>query len=468
MSKLGQLLSYLDRPEVTELSFRSGAPAMMQVGNRQHPITVTPLRMAQLRRFFVGTPVMALFPSGGKRSLQTHHLSLQGRPYRVTIRGNSSAVEIRVSIDESADDKEATVRSPPVVLGRRSDSDRPVPSSKAPARPRNPTPAGGVALPDGDRLGPARSRGEASRAYPMRSRSPDLAIDRSPSASPAPARALEIEIERNDDLGASHHGGHQGLPLDRPSPSTGKPTVRDFPAEDEDDDLRVRRPTPRSDDRRNDPPPRTPTVSNATAMPSLTRSADAASSSASAPSPATPTARAAPGVPVPVPSPAPSEPLRVSEPSRPIRVSGDPSPPIRVSEPGTPLRRSEPEPEPESIAALSGPHVEARAGAPVHAGLRQLLASARHQGASDIHIMASEPVRLRRAGDLAPTGNVIPPHQVKAMIEPLLEPRHAEQLATLGQQIEPILIISLGVLVMILALGIFLPMWDLGKVAIKR
>ena len=42
------------------------------------------------------------------------------------------------------------------------------------------------------------------------------------------------------------------------------------------------------------------------------------------------------------------------------------------------------------------------------------------------------------------------------------------ELKTLGQQIEPILIISLGVLVMILALGIFLPMWDLGKVAIKR
>src|SRR5574343_1456245 len=42
------------------------------------------------------------------------------------------------------------------------------------------------------------------------------------------------------------------------------------------------------------------------------------------------------------------------------------------------------------------------------------------------------------------------------------------ELKTLGQQIEPILIVSLGVLVLILALGIFLPMWALGKVAIKR
>ncbi|MFZ4536060.1 type II secretion system F family protein [Propionivibrio sp.] len=42
------------------------------------------------------------------------------------------------------------------------------------------------------------------------------------------------------------------------------------------------------------------------------------------------------------------------------------------------------------------------------------------------------------------------------------------ELKTLGQQIEPILIVALGILVLILALGIFLPMWDLGKVAMKR
>ncbi len=42
------------------------------------------------------------------------------------------------------------------------------------------------------------------------------------------------------------------------------------------------------------------------------------------------------------------------------------------------------------------------------------------------------------------------------------------ELKTLGQQIEPILIVCLGGLVLILALGIFLPMWDLGKVALKK
>lgn len=42
------------------------------------------------------------------------------------------------------------------------------------------------------------------------------------------------------------------------------------------------------------------------------------------------------------------------------------------------------------------------------------------------------------------------------------------ELKTLSQQIEPILIVTLGALVLVLALGIFLPIWDLGKVAIKK
>lgn len=42
------------------------------------------------------------------------------------------------------------------------------------------------------------------------------------------------------------------------------------------------------------------------------------------------------------------------------------------------------------------------------------------------------------------------------------------ELKTLGQQIEPILIVFLGILVLILALGIFLPIWDLGRVATGR
>ena len=42
------------------------------------------------------------------------------------------------------------------------------------------------------------------------------------------------------------------------------------------------------------------------------------------------------------------------------------------------------------------------------------------------------------------------------------------EIKTLGAQIEPILIVFLGVMVLILALGIFLPVWDLGKAAMHN
>ena len=40
------------------------------------------------------------------------------------------------------------------------------------------------------------------------------------------------------------------------------------------------------------------------------------------------------------------------------------------------------------------------------------------------------------------------------------------EVATLSSKIEPILIVVLGIMVLILALGVFLPMWDLGKAAL--
>lgn len=42
------------------------------------------------------------------------------------------------------------------------------------------------------------------------------------------------------------------------------------------------------------------------------------------------------------------------------------------------------------------------------------------------------------------------------------------ELKTLAAQIEPILITFLGIMVLVLALGIFLPIWDLGKAALRR
>jgi MSHA biogenesis protein MshG len=42
------------------------------------------------------------------------------------------------------------------------------------------------------------------------------------------------------------------------------------------------------------------------------------------------------------------------------------------------------------------------------------------------------------------------------------------ELKTLSSQIEPILIIGLGMLVLVLALGVFLPIWDLGRAAMHQ
>jgi MSHA biogenesis protein MshG len=42
------------------------------------------------------------------------------------------------------------------------------------------------------------------------------------------------------------------------------------------------------------------------------------------------------------------------------------------------------------------------------------------------------------------------------------------EVKTLSAKIEPILLIGLGILVLVLALGIFLPIWDLGKAAFNR
>jgi MSHA biogenesis protein MshG len=42
------------------------------------------------------------------------------------------------------------------------------------------------------------------------------------------------------------------------------------------------------------------------------------------------------------------------------------------------------------------------------------------------------------------------------------------ELKTLGAQIEPVLILLLGIVVLVLALGVFLPIWDLGGAALRK
>jgi hypothetical protein len=99
LSKLGQLLSYLERPGVTELVFRSGVPAVMRSANRLHPLTVTPLQVSQIRRFFDGTPVMARLAKSDEIPQQTLSMELLGVSYQVTIGGAAGSLEVRIAKD---------------------------------------------------------------------------------------------------------------------------------------------------------------------------------------------------------------------------------------------------------------------------------------------------------------------------------------------------------------------------------
>jgi MSHA biogenesis protein MshG len=42
------------------------------------------------------------------------------------------------------------------------------------------------------------------------------------------------------------------------------------------------------------------------------------------------------------------------------------------------------------------------------------------------------------------------------------------EIKTLAANIEPIITVALGVLVLLLALGVFLPIWEMSKVMLKR
>jgi len=53
-------------------------------------------------------------------------------------------------------------------------------------------------------------------------------------------------------------------------------------------------------------------------------------------------------------------------------------------------------------------------------------------------------------------------------IAEMYEREVAYEVANLSAKIEPILIVGLGILVLILALGVFLPIWDLGKAAFHK
>ena len=75
------------------------------------------------------------------------------------------------------------------------------------------------------------------------------------------------------------------------------------------------------------------------------------------------------------------------------------------------------------------------------------------------------PVVLQMIGVGEETGAV---DELMEEIAQLYDNEVQYELKALSQQIEPILIVFLGVMVLVLALGVFLPLWDLGSVALKK
>lgn len=115
MSKLGQLLSYLERADVSELVFRAGDRALLRAGSRSHPVTIAPLRPAQIRRFFEGTSVSGHLPGNDPGDGGMHRLEMLGKPYQVAITGEPNGFEVRVenagAVDAPVSDKRPTVET---------------------------------------------------------------------------------------------------------------------------------------------------------------------------------------------------------------------------------------------------------------------------------------------------------------------------------------------------------------------
>lgn len=321
---------------MTELVFRSGAPAVMRSANRLHPLTVTPLLVSQIQRFFEGTALTARLPKGDEPTSQSAPMELLGVTYQVSIAGTASAFEVRIA--KGLEPRSSTWSELPAV-------DVPM------LRERRTTTGEGTAAPP-----PASGGVLAARP---------LAIDRD-SSSGMLAASPEWIIERNDDHAA---------PVAHPDTATRR-------------DIAV--PVPRQ------------------------------------PEPATPRE----------PKPAEAPRRRIGTLSLPRELDDPESLPPRAGSAGhaaaTPVPRSA---APRIARPPSAPvaATPARPGsAPLHARLREILVSARQQGASDVHVMAGSPVRMRRAGALEPMGGPLDAAELEAMAAPLLQPTHAAQLQALG------------------------------------
>lgn len=122
------------------------------------------------------------------------------------------------------------------------------------------------------------------------------------------------------------------------------------------------------------------------------------------------------------------------------RNSGATHTAVKPSEAAPPVKPSPPPPADTPPAGEVGEVGEAPKPKPkpfVHPkpsleGLIAVLAAARAEGASDVHVVSGRPVLVRRAGELTPQGKDLSHEEVQAMLMPLLDLPQREALGSRG------------------------------------
>lgn len=102
VSKLDQLLTYLDRNDVRAIIFRSGNPVKLQTHTRVVPVTSAPLSAPQIHRFFNGTELAERFPEYDEEEI-TREADLCGRRVSVSVAQLAGILEVRVESPASRD-----------------------------------------------------------------------------------------------------------------------------------------------------------------------------------------------------------------------------------------------------------------------------------------------------------------------------------------------------------------------------
>jgi len=97
VSKLAQLLDYLDRGDVRSIIFRSGNPVALQTHTRIVAVTAAPLSEPHIHRFFANTELAGRFPQYDEDEV-THETQIFGRKVLVSIAQVAGILEVRIEL----------------------------------------------------------------------------------------------------------------------------------------------------------------------------------------------------------------------------------------------------------------------------------------------------------------------------------------------------------------------------------